>query len=65
MARKYGPDASPERPAGENRGRQKKYDDFGGLAEEQQFNNTYFTEMCSSSEEGSYSRLKDFCITQI
>ena len=25
----------------------------------------YFTEMCSGSEEGSYLRLIDFCITQL
>ena len=27
--------------------------------------NNYFTEMCSGSEEGSYLRLIDFCITQL
>jgi len=26
---------------------------------------SYFTEMCSGSEEGSYLRLIDFCITQL
>ena len=26
---------------------------------------TYFTEMCSDSEAGSYLRLIDFCITQL
>ena len=30
-----------------------------------QFKNNYFTEMCSGYEEGSYLRLKDFCITQL
>jgi len=25
----------------------------------------YFTEMCSGSEEGSYLRLMDFCITRL
>ena len=30
-----------------------------------QFENNYFTEMCSGSEEGSYLRLIDFCITQL
>jgi len=30
-----------------------------------QFKNNYFTEMCSGSEEGSYLRLIDFCITQL
>jgi len=27
--------------------------------------NNYFTEICSGSEEGSYLRLIDFCITQL
>jgi len=27
--------------------------------------NNYFTEMCSGSEEGSYLRLTDVCITQL
>jgi len=27
--------------------------------------NNYFTEMCSGSEEGSYLRLIDLCITQL
>ena len=27
--------------------------------------NDYFTEMCSSSEEGSYLMLIDFCIAQL
>ena len=31
----------------------------------EQFENNYFTEMCSSSEEGSYLRLIDFCITHL
>jgi len=30
-----------------------------------QFKNNYFAEMCSGSEEGSYLRLIDFCITQL
>jgi len=30
-----------------------------------QFENNYFTEMCSGSEEGSYLRLIDGCITQL
>ena len=30
-----------------------------------QFKNNYFTEMCSDSEAGSYSRLIDFVITQL
>jgi len=30
-----------------------------------QFENIYFTEMCSGSESGSYLRLIDFCITQL
>ena len=30
-----------------------------------QFKNNYYTEMCSGSEEGSYLRLIDFCITQL
>ena len=30
-----------------------------------QFENNYFTEMCSGSEAGSYLRLIDFCITQL
>jgi len=30
-----------------------------------QFENNYFTEMCSGSEEGSYLRLIDWCITQL
>ena len=30
-----------------------------------QFNNNYFTEMCSGSEEGSYLRLIDLNITQL
>ena len=29
------------------------------------FENNYFTEMCSSFEAGSYSKLIDFCITQL
>ena len=29
------------------------------------FENNSFTEMCSGSEEGSYLRLIDFCITQL
>jgi len=29
------------------------------------FKNNYFTEMCSSSEEGSYLRRIDICITQL
>jgi len=29
------------------------------------FKNTYFAEMCSGSEEGSYLRLIDFSITQL
>jgi len=29
------------------------------------FENNYFTEMCSGSEAGSFSRLIDFCITQL
>jgi len=28
-----------------------------------QFENNYFTEMCSGSDQGSYLRLTDFCIT--
>jgi len=27
--------------------------------------NNYFTKMCSGSEEGSYLRLIDFCITEL
>jgi hypothetical protein len=27
--------------------------------------NNYFSEMCSGSEAGSYSRLEDFCVTQL
>jgi len=27
--------------------------------------NNYSTQMCSGSEEGSYARLIDFCITQL
>ena len=30
-----------------------------------QFENNYFTEMCSGSEAGSYLRLIDLCITQL
>ena len=30
-----------------------------------QFKNNYFTEMCSGSEEVSYLRRIDFCITQL
>ena len=30
-----------------------------------QYKNEYFTEVCSGSEEGSYLRLIDFCITQL
>jgi len=30
-----------------------------------QFKNIYFTEMCSGSEEGSFPRFIDFCITQL
>jgi len=30
-----------------------------------QFENNYFTEMCSSSEAGSYLRLIDVCITPL
>ena len=30
-----------------------------------QFKNACFTEMCSASEVGSYSRLIDLCITQL
>ena len=30
-----------------------------------QFKNNYFAEMCSGSEEGSYLRPIDFCITQL
>ena len=30
-----------------------------------QFKNNCFTEMCSGSEEGSYLRLIDFCVTQL
>jgi len=30
-----------------------------------QFKNNYFTEMCSGSEDGSYLRLIDFCMTQL
>ena len=29
------------------------------------FRDNYFTEMCSGSGAGSYSRLVDFCITQL
>ena len=34
------------------------------LACSSQFENNYFTEMCSGSKAGSYLRLIDFCITQ-
>ena len=30
-----------------------------------QFKHNYFAEMCSGSEEGSYLRLIDLCITQL
>jgi hypothetical protein len=30
-----------------------------------EFNNNELTEMCSGSEEGSYSRLMDFCTTPL
>ena len=30
-----------------------------------QLKNNYFTEMCSGSEEDSYLRLKDVCMTQL
>jgi len=30
-----------------------------------QYKNNHFTEMCSGSEEGSYFRIIDFCITQL
>ena len=30
-----------------------------------QFKNIFFAEMCSGSEEGSYFRLIDLCITQL
>ena len=30
-----------------------------------QYENNYFTEICSGSEAGSYLRLIDFCITQL
>ena len=30
-----------------------------------QFKNNYFAEMCGGSEEGSYLRRIDFCITQV
>ena len=30
-----------------------------------QFKNNHFAEMCSGSEEGSYLRLIDSCITQL
>jgi hypothetical protein len=33
--------------------------------EGRQFKNNYFAEMCSGSEEGSYLRLVDFCITEL
>ena len=40
--------------------------DAGCLAiDRSQFKNNCFTEMCSSSEEGSYLRLIDICITQL
>ena len=29
------------------------------------FHHNFFTKMCSGSEAGSYSRLVDFCITQL
>ena len=35
----------------------------GGVSS--QFKNNDFTEMCSGSEEGSYLRFVDFCITQL
>ena len=34
-------------------------------AHSSQFENNYFTEMCSGSEAGSYLRLIDFCITPL
>ena len=30
-----------------------------------QFKNNYFSNTCSGSEAGSYSRLVDFCITEL
>jgi len=35
------------------------------LPHSSQFENNYFTEMCSGSEAGSYLRLIDLCITQL
>ena len=40
---------------------QKGEDGEGG----NEFENNYFTEMCSGSEAGSYLRLIDVCITQL
>ena len=37
----------------------------GRLRYSSQFENKYFTEMCSGSEAGSYLRLIDLCITQL
>ena len=38
---------------------------MGEMPFAKQFKNNYLTEMCSSSEEGSYLRPIDFCITQL
>jgi len=38
---------------------------WGGHRCSSQFKNNYFAEMWSGSEEGSYLRLIDFCITQL
>ena len=38
---------------------------LGGSCVRGQFENNYFTEVCSGSEEGSYLRLIDLCITQL
>ena len=48
-------------------GVEKSPDSWNRFAQKEssQFKNNYFAEMCSSSEEGSYSRLIDFCITQL
>ena len=35
------------------------------MSSRKQVENNYFTEMCSGSEEGSYSRLIDVCVTQL
>jgi len=44
---------------------QQRYARLCHLPPSNRFKNKYFTEMCSGSEEGTYVRLIDLCITQL